>query len=170
MVGGRRSPAGREAGFTYFTLVFLVFVLGLASAGAGTLWQASREREKERELLAVGSEIRAAIGRYVAATPRGAPRHPRALEDLVRDPRHPGIVRHLRRVYDDPVTGRPEWGIVRAPDGGIAGVHSLSGARPRKQAGFRAAEARFEGAARYADWQFVFRDRVAEAIGTPARR
>lgn len=164
--------ARREAGFTYFTVLFLVTVMGLAAAAAGTMWHTVRQREKERELLALGEEFRAAIARYVRATPSGKPQYPRRLDDLVRDPRVPGMARHLRRIYPDPMTGRPDWGVVPAPDGGIMGVHSLSEGQPLKRAGFRVADARFEGAEKYADWQFVYRDRFIGGTAAPpnARR
>lgn len=159
--------AAREAGFTYFTVLFLVALLGLGAASAGSVWHTERRREKEAELLAVGHEFRAAIARYVRATPSGRPAYPRRLEDLVRDPRVPGVARHLRRVYRDPVTGRADWGLVPAPDGGIMGVHSLSAEQPVKRAGFRAIDAGFAEAASYADWVFVHRDRFIGA--TPSR-
>jgi type II secretory pathway pseudopilin PulG len=162
-VTGRRG----QDGFTYFTVVFLVAVLGLAASAAGTVWHTARQREKERELLAVGQEFRAAIARYLRATPSGRPQYPRNLDDLVQDGRVPGIARHLRRIYPDPVTGRPEWGLVKAPDGGIMGVHSLSPDRPRKRAGFPPSLARFEEAERYADWVFVHRERQTEGAPVP---
>lgn len=151
--------ARREGGFTYFGVLFLVALMGIASSAVGTMWQTASRQAKERELLAIGAEFRTAIERYVRATPSGPPRYPRALEDLVRDPRVPGVARHLRRIYADPITGRAEWGLVPAPDGGFMGVHSLSESRPLKRAGFRPVDARFEAAERYSEWTFVYRDR-----------
>jgi type II secretory pathway pseudopilin PulG len=159
----------RERGFTYFAVLFLIAVTALASSGAAMLWHTVQQREKERELLAVGAEFRRAIARYLAATPSGRPQYPRSLEDLTRDPRVPGVARHLRRVYVDPITGNAEWGIVRAPDGGVLGVYSLSAARPLKLSGFAPTDQAFEGAERYSDWKFVHRDRNAGAPG-PGRR
>jgi hypothetical protein len=62
----------------------------------------------------------------------------------------------LRRLYPDPLTGRDEWGIVKAPDGGIMGVYSLSDGRPLKISGFRPRDRELEGAVSYTDWKFVF--------------
>lgn len=159
--GGSRGRAGR--GFAYLVVLGLV----AATAGATTwlvpVWQTAAQRERERELLAIGGEFRNAIGSYVAAGIQRS--YPRRLEDLLLDPRQPGIRRHLRRIYADPMTGSPRWGLVRAPDGGIAGVYSLSEARPFKQQGFEPADSAFAGARRYADWQFVHRD----AAPVPAR-
>lgn len=54
----------------------------------------------------------------------------------------------------DPVTGRSDWSFVRV-NGRIVGVHSSSGGRPLKQAGFDGEEVAFAGKARYSDWVFI---------------
>ena len=46
--------------------------------------------------------------------------------------------------------------LVKAPDGGFAGVYSLSEAGPLKTAGFRVRDAAFEGKTKYTDWQFIY--------------
>jgi len=89
-----------------------------------------------------------------------------SFEDLVLDPRAPDVRRHLRRIYVDPITGKDGWGIVRAPDGGIMGVHSLSDATPLKSASFAPADRSFEGMTRYSAWQFVYREGVLPAAPT----
>lgn len=155
---GRRA----EGGFTYFAMLFAVAVVGVATAALATSWHLAGQRQKERDLLAIGNEFRTAIERYVTATPSGRRQYPRSLDDLVRDPRFSGIVRHLRRVHADPITGG-EWGLVKAPDGGIMGVYSVAPGRPLKTGGFGIREARFAGAESYRDWVFVHRDRFAGA-------
>lgn len=148
----------REQGFTYFAVLALVVITSIGALAAGRLWQTAERRERERELLAAGQQLRQAIGSYRALAVAGRREYPRALDDLLLDPRLPGIRRHLRRIPVDPVTGRAEWGLVRAPDGGIQGVHSLSEAAPLKRAGFAGGDEEFAGAARHADWRFVHRD------------
>jgi len=143
----------REAGFTYLTVLFLVAVMGIGLALVGTMWETSAKREREAELLQAGGEYRKAIERYYLSGPR---QYPRALSDLVQDPRQPGVVRHLRKLYWDPVSGKSEWGLVRAPDGGIAGVYSLSEEAPLKSGGFALRDASFEGKTKYSDWQFIY--------------
>jgi len=145
----------RERGFTYLTALFVVAILLGGLALAGEMWQTSAAREREADLLFVGNQYRRAIGLYYNNTPGAPKRYPRALEDLVKDPRTPTTQRYLRRLYADPL-GAGEWGVVRADDGGIAGVYSQSDAAPLKEAGFRVRDAAFEGAAKYSDWRFIF--------------
>lgn len=144
----------RERGFTYLTILFVVAIMSIGLALIGEVWHTSRVREKEAELLFVGNEYRQAIARYYLSGPQR--QYPRNLSDLIKDPRQPGTMRHLRRLYPDPITGSAEWGLVKAPDGGIAGVHSLSEATPLKVAGWRIRDAAFEGKGKYSEWQFAF--------------
>jgi type II secretory pathway pseudopilin PulG len=145
--------ARSAGGFTYLSALFAIAILSGGLALVGEMWHTSALREKEAELLQVGNEYRNAIERYYLS---GARLYPRNLSDLIQDPRQPGTVRHLRKLYPDPLTGTAEWGLDKAPDGGIAGVHSLSEERPLKAAGFRLRDAGFEGAVRYADWKFIY--------------
>jgi type II secretory pathway pseudopilin PulG len=143
--------SAREQGFTYLAALFAVAILGGGLALAGEVWETSAKREKEAELLFAGNQYRKAIERYFLS---GQQQYPRALEDLLKDRRRPGTVRYLRKLYPDPLTGK-EWGLVKAPDGGILGVHSLSQEKPLKVAGFRVRDATFEGAQKYSEWMFV---------------
>jgi type II secretory pathway pseudopilin PulG len=148
MVGAR----SRGAGFTYLAILFAVAILSGGLALAGEAWHTTVLREKEAELLHIGDEYRRAIERYFLSGPR---QFPRSLEDLLMDPRHAGTVRHLRKLYPDPISGG-EWAVVKAPDGGIAGVHSVSTEAPVKVAGFPAVYRDFAKARSYAEWKFVF--------------
>lgn len=144
----------RQAGFTLMGVLFLVAVLGVGLAALGTVWTSASQREKEAELLFIGGQYRRAIQSYYLATPGADKRYPPNLADLTEDHRFPNVVRHLRKLYPDPITGSPEWGVVRR-EGGIAGVYSLSKAEPHKRANFSKDNAAFENAARYADWIFT---------------
>jgi type II secretory pathway pseudopilin PulG len=162
-----------SAGFTYLTVLVVVAVLGGGLALVGEVWHTVAMREREAELLYVGDQYRRAIGRYYLNGPR---QYPRALEDLLKDPRRPGTERYLRRLYPDPITGK-EWGLLKAPDGGILGIHSQSSDAPLKNAGFRVRDQAFEGALKYSDWQFVYAPsparptpRPTPAPGAPAAR
>jgi type II secretory pathway pseudopilin PulG len=142
-------------GFTYIGLLIFIALMGIALAGTGVIWHTESRREKERELLFVGDQFRRAIGLYYERTP-GAKQFPKALEDLLLDRRYPNTQRYLRRLYDDPVGGTSEWGLVRGPEGRIVGVHSLSEAEPLKRAGFPLKYEEFKGAARYSEWRFMY--------------
>ena len=154
----------RERGFTYVTVLFLVAMMAGGLALAGEVWHTSAMREKEADLLHVGNEYRKAIERYYVSGPK---QYPKSLADLVKDPRQPGTVRHLRRLYPDPITGKDEWGLVKSNDGGIAGVYSTSEAAPLKTGGFAVRDASFEGKTKYADWQFVYAAAPASAAPRP---
>jgi len=140
-------------GFTYLTVLLILALIARGLALAGEVWETAAKRDKEAELLFIGNQYRQAITRYYLA---GKNQYPRALEDLLKDPRQPGIVRYLRRPYPDPFTGKAEWGTVKAPDGGVQGVYSLSEEKPVKIANFRVRDAGFESAQKYADWKFVY--------------
>jgi type II secretory pathway pseudopilin PulG len=140
-------------GFTYLTVLFIVALLGGGLALAGEMWHTAAQREKEAELLFIGHQYRSAIERYYLSGPQR--QYPRALEDLLKDARLPETRRYLRRVYADPMTGKAEWGLVKAPDGGILGVHSLSEEAPFKRAHFLRRDATFAGALKYSDWKFA---------------
>jgi type II secretory pathway pseudopilin PulG len=157
-------------GFTYITAIFVVALMGAGYATIGEMWHTATLRQKEADLLYVGNQYRDAIARYYQS---GAARYPRALEDLLKDPRMPTTQRYLRKLYPDPVTGTAEWGMVKAPDGGIMGVHSRSEAPPIKKTGFKLRDRDFEAAKTYADWKFLFTPvlqtgaKPTSASGTP---
>ena len=156
---GSGGPVGRggQRGATYLGLLFVVATLGFALAAAGTLWSTSSRREREAELLFVGQQFRDALARFHDDTPVGQPpRFPRTLEELLDDRRWPTTRRHLRKVFVDPITGRAEWGLVRAPSGGVMGVHSLSNEVPIKRAGFAEGLEGFAGASTYRGWAFAY--------------
>lgn len=158
----------RSRGFTYLTVLFIVAILGGGLALVGEMWETSARREKETELLFVGHQYRSAIGRYYLSGPQR--QYPRALEDLLKDARMPDTRRYLRRLYADPLSGKTEWGIVKAPDGGILGVHSLSEEATFKRAGFKRRDATFAGAQKYSDWKFVATAPAKPAVAKPGEK
>jgi len=153
----------RHGGFTYLTILFVIAIMGVGLALAGEVWHTAAMREREAALLWTGEQYRRAIERYYLGGPR---QYPRELADLLRDARKAGVQRYLRRLYPDPITNSDDWGIVKAPDGGVMGVYSRSESEPIKEAGFRPAQAAFEGAKKYSDWKFTF---VPPAAAQPTR-
>lgn len=125
----------RSQGAVILGVFVLLALFGFAALGAIRWLQSVDRHDKEQQLLAVGREFRDAIDRYRNAA-GGSGQLPRKLDDLVQDPRFPTTVRHLRRIYADPLTGKPHWGLVKATDGGILGVFSLSTQEPMKRQGF----------------------------------
>jgi type II secretory pathway pseudopilin PulG len=143
-----------QAGFACLVLLIALAILGIAAAASIQLGALVQRRWAEQALLTVGMEFQLALQSYAAMTPAGQSPHPKSLQDLLRDPRFPGIQRHLRRIREDPVSGQAEWGLVTSVDGGIAGIYSLSERRPIKQCGFEPELAHLGGRRRYSDWVF----------------
>ena len=146
----------RCSGFTYLGLLFFVALMGAALVGVAQVWHTQVQRDKEEDLLFVGNQFRRAISLYYERAPGGARQYPRQMEDLLQDPRYPNVQRHLRKMYVDPMTGKPEWGLVKAPDGSIIGVYSLSKDEPLKTAGFKGPDAGFADAVSYREWKFTY--------------
>jgi hypothetical protein len=112
-------------------------------------------RERERALLAIGRQFREAIRRYHETQATNTKKeYPASLDDLLKDPRYPGVKRHLRQIFVDPMTGQPEWGLVKIGER-IVGVHSLSELKPIKQDNFELEDSQFRGKQKYAEWVFV---------------
>lgn len=147
----------QERGFTYLMALFALGVVALVAVKAVPLVETYEQREKEEELLRIGHEFREAIRSYYESTPGTVKRYPGRLEDLLLDRRFVGIKRHLRRIYVDPLTRKPEWGLVRNADGGIMGIHSLADGEPIKKGEFREADVALTGVTTYRNWQFVYR-------------
>jgi type II secretory pathway pseudopilin PulG len=152
----RRRPARRARGIVLVALLLAMLLAAVLTMSAAETWATGVRREREVELLFAGAQYRTAIRRYYYAAPNGQPRTlPTRLEDLLEDRRYPVPVRHLRRLYPDPITGSAEWGLALA-GGRIAGVYSNSDDKPLRQAGFEPTNASFEGRAAYKEWVFMF--------------
>lgn len=145
----------RQTGFTYVGLLIAVAVIAAGATAALGAGASLQQRDSEAELLAIGQEFRRALQDYADATPVGQPDAPREMAELLRDARQPGVRRHLRRIYPDPLTGKAEWGIVRFPDGRIKGMHSLSRTATIRRAGFATGLEGFEKTERHDEWVFA---------------
>ena len=156
---------GRDSGFTLLGLLFLLAILGVVLAGLGTAWTTLKQRDKEAELLFIGDQYRQALTSYYQRGPGADKHYPKQLKDLLADPRFPNTVRHLRRLWPEPISGG-DWVLLRDGEGGIQGVHSPSTAPPRKTTGFPLEYTAFENATHYADWVFVV---AAKPAGTPGK-
>lgn len=166
------SGSADQAGFTYLGVLLLIAVTGIALSSTVTLWSTQGLRDRERDLLWVGTQYAQALRSYYRESP-GLAQYPQTLDELLEDPRYPGIKRHLRRLYPDPITGSDEWGLLRSIDGRITGVYSQSDLTPMKQTGFAAQWSDFDGLEHYSDWQFVaekaFSESAASGTKSPAQ-
>ncbi len=156
MRSGER-PRRPARGFTYLALLVLVALIGLALATAGEVASTAAQREREAQLLWVGHEYRAAIGRYWSRKHA----YPQALQDLLgASPDDPVQVHYIRQLYPDPMTNAVDWVLLPAPGGGILGVASSSPRAPLKTGNFDFADQDFAQAKTYGDWQFTFQPAV----------
>lgn len=142
-------------GYAFLMLLLGLAVVSLTAASFFKLGQFGERRTAELELLEKGSRMDAALLSYARMSAGGQTAAPERLEDLLRDPRFPkSVVRHLRQVEVDPMTGSKEWGLVWSEDRtGIVGVHSLSEQKPIMTV-FGPEFASFKDLPRYADWIF----------------
>ncbi len=150
-----RSRTG-QGGFTYFMLLWWVAISGVMLAALSQQWAFERRREQEAEMVARATEITHAIAAYGKASPAAEAGQsgpavgagPATLADLIEDRRGPVTLRHLRRIWADPLTGKPDWGLLRQgdqADAPIRGVYSRARGTPIRAP---------EGTRSYAEWLF----------------
>lgn len=164
------NPLRSAAGFTYIAALVLVIVMGIMLGVVGQTWTQIMKREREQELIFRGTQIVQAIRRW------NKPKSPQQqavmplfeLEHLLKDPRSFANLRHLRRLYKDPLTDK-DWRVIKDPNRGIIGVASSSEEEPLRQSfqtmtPLRADERyleqifkTFEGKKKYSEWEFVYR-------------
>jgi len=150
------TPLNNQNGATLLVALFMVVAVGLGAGVAGTTWQTISQRAKEEELYYRGDQYRRAIGSYFQGNDVGRTNtFPSRLEDLLKDPRALHKVRHLLKLYTDPMTGK-EWETIRDATGKIIGVCSGSDKAPFKKEGFPDRYRDFAAAKSYADWRFIY--------------
>jgi len=146
-----REVVSSAAGMTLLELIIAIGILVILAGAALPLVHVTIQREREAELHRDLREIRNAIDHYKDDADKGLFRvafetegYPPDLDTLVKGIQMgsnvpggqvTGIVRFLRRIPKDPMTGRPEWGqraVRDAPDASSWGgknvfdVYSLS--------------------------------------------
>lgn len=137
----------------YLWMLLAIGTLALATGAAQLRQEMLLRQDHERELLAIGRQFASALCRYHQIPDAyGQHQYPPSLDELLRDNRVPGVRRHLRRIFIDPMTGHAEWGLVRVA-GRIVAVHSLSPRRPLRQAG-REGNMDFTERQSYREWIF----------------
>lgn len=133
----------------------MVFLLTLGLGKALEVYSTASKRAKEAELIHVGGLYREAIRNYYLSSPGAVRQYPERLEDLLRDPRHLETRRYIRKLYSDPVSGKP-FDLLMAPEGGIRGVTSPGKGVPFKESGFPPFMDLKPGSGGYGDWHFVY--------------
>ena len=120
------GPHLPRRGFTYLALMFGLAAGSAGLARLGTQWQLAAQRERERELLFRGRQLREALQRFHDQSPDGHPVLPQSLDELLTDTRRPTPRYHLRQRFADPFTGQADWEPLRRADGAVVGFRSRS--------------------------------------------
>ena len=153
----RFAPRRAQQGLVLLTVLVFILVTTLASSSLVVVYKTQMQREKEDQLLFAGAQFRRAIASYYNTVPPGGARAlPQSLEVLLDDHRFPRPIQHLRRIYADPMTGRPDWYLIR-DSSGIVGVRSQSSQSTLKKKGFGKGDEHLEGKELYSDWTFSIR-------------
>lgn len=169
-VGMPQNSVNRQRGFTYAMVLVAIVLIGIFAGVANITVSRIVQMDREEELIFRGMAYRSAIQHYYAV----ARHYPRSLDDLQKDSRFAHRP-YLRAPYPDPMTRELEedggWRLVRAADGGIAGVASRSRAEPLKKANFPVGLESFDGAQSYAEWIFEYSPHAGSSaksvVGTP---
>lgn len=140
-------------GFTFLMAIFMVMIIGILSAYTGKSWTMIMKREREKELIFRGSQIKEAIENWYnpnytvqGVKWQGTPRPLMDLKDLLENPSVPSL-RYLPHSYaaeldgknpkcapdcpqlkidQDPMTGK-KWTIIRGNLGAGQPVAAGSG-------------------------------------------
>ena len=115
----------RERGTTLVEMVAVATIVAILASAILPLARVTRQRQRELELRRDLRELRMAIDRFKDAVDRGqiggtdvklgSEGYPESLETLVEGVNQvgrPGFkLKFMRRIPEDPFTGKPEWGM-----------------------------------------------------------
>lgn len=150
-----RSSQGGQRGAILLLLLIMIVILGLSASMAGQSWRSTMQQAREAELLWRGQQYQQAIASYYSVKHGTQQMLPAKLEHLLRDPRFPNTVRHLRKSYNDPMTNE-DWELITDPAERIIGVRSSSELEPFRKDGFPASLEKLQGKSSYREWEFAF--------------
>ncbi|HEY4080826.1 MAG TPA: type II secretion system protein [Burkholderiaceae bacterium] len=166
--GKRASNHRGQRGFTFIAVLLLLALCGLGLAAVGPAWATQSQRDREDELLRIGTLYAQAIAEYRDNSPGSVKVCPDQLQWLVLDTRFVGVARHLRKLYADPMNPGQPWGLIKDQAGHITGVYSLSTQVPLRQQAMDLGALKLDAAQHYSDWKFKPKDPVvASAPGAP---
>lgn len=114
-----------ERGTTFIEVLAVATILAILASAIMPLARVTRQRQKELELRRSLRELRGAIDRFKEGVDRGqiggtdvklgAEGYPESLETLVEGVNQvgrPGFkMKFMRRIPEDPFSGKPEWGM-----------------------------------------------------------
>lgn len=141
-------------GFAYIWMLVIFSILAIAIGQWSVNYATLLQREKEQDLIRIGSLYQKAINEYYNNSPLGYPKYPVKLEELLRDERHSEIFRYLRKIEKDPMTNK-NFEVMRNKENGIIGIYSASLKQPIKIKNFPDHLTSFEQAITYRDWKFI---------------
>lgn len=151
-------------GFSYLWILFIVFLMGIFSMLTSSLYQIQQQRENEKILIQQGHEFRRAIESYYhLSNQTGIEGYPNSLEQLIKDDRYPNTVRHLRKIYIDPMTGQSDWVLVKIGNK-VIGVHSSSNKKTLKKTNFLPEDATLENKNTYNEWIFSYPSNITTKL------
>lgn len=90
----------RQRGFTYMGVLLGVALIGVGLSVTATVWSKEAERQRRAEAEWVLTQYEMALRSYYNAAPGSVKTLPTALNELLLDQRHLGVVRHLRKDYE----------------------------------------------------------------------
>ncbi len=155
LTGQLKRHCQNRDGVTFLMAIFMVMIIGIMLGLTGQSWKTIMQREREKELLFRGSQIKEAIENWydkkytVPGVPPRAAVHPLMdLKDLLKDPYSLTPMRYLPlsygtdldgksskcapdcpklKVYEDPMTGK-EWTLIRGNIGAPGAPAANTGA------------------------------------------
>jgi type II secretory pathway pseudopilin PulG len=102
-----------QNGITYLMVLMLVMVMGIMAGMIGQSWKMIMQREREKELIFRGSQIKEAIENWYNPNYPGPGTRALSplnkLEDLLEAPGSLTKIRFLRRPYTDPMMPDKKW-------------------------------------------------------------
>ena len=175
----------RNGGFTYVGLLVAIAIIGITTSVVGMSLRQAAKIEKEKELLWIGHQYRQAIKDYyiyhqkrfqqasahaqMNISGQVIPQfYPTSIDDLLKDPSSAGTLRHLRKKYIDPMTGKDDWVLIPVGSTGQSGegqavsgqsfwgVRSNSDNATLKRDNFLLEDFRFKGKTKYSEWEFSY--------------
>lgn len=116
------KPYQRQTGFTYIGVLMAVALMGIGLLAISEVWTTTAKRQQLAQLDWIGDQYVQAIESYYYANTGSVHLYPQALEDLVEDKRYLFVKRHIRVLYNNPITQHQDWILVPALEGGIRGI------------------------------------------------